>query len=119
MALATRHMIRPEHMNHHGCLYAGTLSEWMTEAALIAVSGALHSTAGMVLAAAKELRISRSMYVGTVLELNYDIFHVGITSITIRVSGQDFLSRESYCSGDFVFVTVDESGHKRPHGLQK
>lgn len=119
MSLATRYLIRPEHMNHHGCLYAGILSEWLTEAALIEAAGALGSTAGVVLAATKEIAIKRSMYTGTVLELSAKMTEIGTTSIKIHVDGSDFLTHTHYCGADFVFVTVDEQGKKRPHGLTK
>ena len=36
MKLATRKFVRPEHLNHHQTLYAGYISECMTEAAFIA-----------------------------------------------------------------------------------
>ncbi len=119
MQLATRHLIRPEHMNHHNCLYAGILSEWMTEASFVGAACALGSTQGMVLAATKEIRITQSMYPGTLLDLNFEVLHLGATSIHIAITGQDFLTKTPYCSATFVYVTVDEKGNKRPHHLGK
>lgn len=119
MQLATRHLIRPEHMNHHGCLYAGILSEWMTEASFVGAACALGSTQGMVLAATKEIQITRSMYTGTLLDLNFEVIHLGTTSISIEITGQDFLTKAPYCSATFVYVTVDENGTKKPHYLNR
>lgn len=118
MTLATRHLVRPEHMNHHGCLYAGILSEWMTEASFVGLAAVLGHTGGVVLAAMKELSIFRSMYNGTVLELNYKVAALGTTSITLEITGRDFLTGEDNCRAVFVYVTVDEKGAKVPHGLK-
>ncbi len=118
MTLATRHLIRPEHMNHHGCLYAGILSEWMTEASFVGLAAVLGRTGGVVLAAMKELSIFRSMYSGTILELNYRVTALGTTSITLEITGRDFLTGEDDCRAVFVYVTVDEQGKKIPHGLK-
>ena len=37
MKIATRRFVRPEFMNHHQTLYAGYISEWLTEAAMIGI----------------------------------------------------------------------------------
>lgn len=44
MRLATRKFVRPEHLNHHQTLYAGYISECMTEAAFIALACTLGHT---------------------------------------------------------------------------
>lgn len=118
MQIMTRHLVRPVHLNHHGCLYAGTLSEWMSEVAAMAMAAQLGSTSGMVMVAAKELTISRSIYQGDILELGVEVAHYGTSSITFTITGRDFFTGQTNCSGSYVFVAVDKAGNKRPHHLK-
>lgn len=117
MEMVTRHFVRPQHLNHHQSLYAGVLSEWMTEAAFIEMAKAVGHTDHYVLAAIKEINVVKSVYSGTILELQSSIKHVGTTSVEFEVCGEDFITKEQYCSGSLVFVTVDDAGKKCPHGL--
>ena len=57
MKIATRRFVRPEFMNHHQTLYAGYISEWLTEAAMIGVTEVMGETEHVVLAAVREIRI--------------------------------------------------------------
>ena len=95
MKVATRHFVRPEFMNHHQTLYAGYISEWVTEAAMIGVTEKLGTNEHVVLAALKEVVIKKEVVSGMILQLDC----------------------ESHLTGRAVFVTVDENGKKRPHGL--
>lgn len=119
MKVATRRFVRPEFMNHHQSLYAGYISEWITEAAFIAMAETVGHTDHMVLAAMKEIRVTKPIYSGTVLELGYGVEKYGTTSVEIHIEGVDFLTREKHCEGNVVFVTVDDEGKKTPHGLRE
>ncbi len=119
METATRHFVRPEHLNHHHSLYAGCISEWMTEASFVAVAKLLGRTDHVVLAAVKEIQIHKPMVAGMVLEINYCLKSLGTTSIEIQLEGRDDLSRELHCQGSVVFVTVDDEGKKTPHTLKE
>ena len=117
MKVATRHFVRPEFMNHHQTLYAGDISEWVTEAAMIGVTEKLGTNEHVVLAALKEVVIKKEVVSGMILQLDYEVSKIGVTSIEILVEGKNFLTSESHLTGRAVFVTVDENGKKRPHGL--
>lgn len=118
MQIATRRFVRPEFMNHHQTLYAGYISEWLTEAAMIGVSGIMGSTEHVVLAAIREIKVVKPVLAGTILELMYEPGNIGTTSVEIRVEGSDFLTNEVYFTGSAVFVAVDDEGKKKPHGLR-
>lgn len=118
MKIATRHFVRPEFMNHHQTLYAGYISEWLTEAAMIGITEVLGRTDHVVLAAIREVRVTKSVLAGTILELLYTTEKYGTTSVEIGIRGRDFLTQEIYFTGNAVFVTVDDHGHKTPHGLR-
>ena len=117
MQIATRRFVRPEFMNHHQTLYAGTISEWATEAAMIGITAVLGRTDHVVLAALKEIRVLKEVTAGSILELQYEVKSYGTTSVEIQIEGRDFLSRNIHFTGSAVFVTVDDEGKKTPHGL--
>lgn len=117
MEIATRRFVRPEFMNHHQTLYAGYISEWVTEAAMIGITQVLGRTDHVVLASIKELNVVKKVNCGSILELRYEVKNYGTTSVEIFVEGVDCLTHTKYFSGSAIFVTVDDEGHKTPHGL--
>jgi acyl-CoA hydrolase len=117
METITRHHIRPEHLNHHGTLYAGQMMDWLTEAALLCTVQLRGRTDHIVMAGADHMRFLRPTVPGEILELRAEISHLGETSIVVQVKGCEMLSGADCCQGEFIFVTVDEAGHKAPHGL--
>lgn len=106
-------------MNHHHTLFAGDITKWITEAGFIGVSETLGRTDHVVLAAVKELNVKKEITGGSILEMQYEVVHIGNTSLILRVEGVDLISREKHCEGELVFVTIDEDGRKTPHGLEK
>lgn len=117
MKVATRRFVRPEHLNHHHTMYAGYISEWTTEAAMIGVTQILKRTDHVVLAAIKDIRVTKKIVSGTILELMYYAKKYGNTSIEVGIEGRDMLTGEVHFEGSAVFVTIDEEGNKTPHGL--
>lgn len=119
MKTSTRHLVRPEDLNHHGTLFGGRIAEWMTEAAFIGIAEILGHTDHAVIVSTKELTIKCPVAPGTVLELDYEIEAVGTTSITVKVRGVDMLKPATeFCVGSFIFVTTDENGCKKAHGIR-
>lgn len=117
MELVTRRFVRPAFLNHHHTMYAGCISEWVTEAAMIGATDVFGSNENVVLAAVKEVRVLKPIKEGTILEFLYEKGHVGTTSLEIKISGRDFISKENHILGSAVFVNVDKDGKKAPHGL--
>lgn len=115
--IATRRFVRPEFLNHHGTLYAGYISEWLTEAAMIGITSVLGRTDHVVLASIREIRVWKPVVAGRILEMQYKPEKYGTTSVEIQVTGEDFLTQEVYFTGSAVFVTTDDQGNKTPHGL--
>ena len=68
MELSTRHFVRPEDLNHHETLYAGRISEWITEAAMIGVTRLLGSNEGVVLVALNNISIQKPTVAGAILD---------------------------------------------------
>ena len=119
MELATRKFVRPEHLNHHQTLYAGRISEWMTEAAFVALAQTLGHTDHVVLAAMNEIKITKPTIAGEIIEIGWEMSHVGTTSIEFSMEGKSMLENERRFLGKIVFVTVDNEGKKAPHHLKE
>lgn len=115
-AISTHH-IRPEHLNHHLSLYGGNIADWMCEVAYVATAKLRRRSDRIVMSRANSLRFLRPLGLGDILELRATVERLGTTSIVLRVEGTEVLSGEVCCTGELVFVTVDEEGHKCPHGL--
>lgn len=113
MQLSTRRYVRPEYMNHHESLFAGYISEWVTEAGFIGASNTLGRTDGIVLVAMKELHITTKVKGGSILSLYYKVKKVGNTSLTLYVEGRDLVTQVVHCSATLVFVNVDCEGKKK------
>lgn len=118
MQIATRRFVRPEFLNHHQTLYAGYISEWLTEASMIGITEVMGRTDHVVLAAIREIRVVKPIVAGVILEIQYEPGKYGTTSVEIKIEGKDFLTNELYFTGSAVFVTVDSKGQKTPHRLQ-
>lgn len=118
MEIITRHLVRPADLNHHGTLYGGRIAEWMTEAAFIGMARTLGHTDHAVIVSTKDLTIKKPVTPGTVFALGFEVTAAGSTSITVKISGYDMLSPETvHAEGTFIFVTTDESGKKKAHGI--
>ena len=116
-AISTHH-IRPEHLNHHLSLYGGNIADWMCEVAYVATARLRRRNDHIVMSRANELRFLRPLRLGDILELRATVDRVGKSSIVLRVEGIEVLSGERSCTGELVFVTVDDKGHKCPHGIE-
>ena len=93
--------------------------EWFYKAAACIASAALTLTALPVISASAATSVKGTSHVTQFGEYNIEVT-VGVEDQKIRsllVEGKNFLTGESHLTGRAVFVTVDENGKKRPHGL--
>lgn len=90
----------------------------MTEAAFIALACTLGHTDHVVLVAMNEIRITKPTKAGEIIELLWEVSHVGTTSVEFTIVGKNMLDQENRFSGKIVFVTVDDEGKKTPHHLK-
>lgn len=117
MELSTRHFVRPEDLNHHKTLYAGRISEWITEAAMIGVTRLLGSNEGVVLVALNNISIQKPTVAGAILDFYMEKGPPRSTSIPIYITVKHMLTGQVHAKGTAIFVTVDENGKKTPHHL--
>lgn len=112
--------VRMEHMNHHGSLYSGVLTDWMTEAAFFGAAQTLNSRDHMVMCAVQDFRFVAPVELGDILCFQYELTKVGRTSLTIAVESRNMFHPETlYATCQVVFVHTDEHGKSAPHGLEQ
>lgn len=115
MKTITHHYVRMEQMNHHGSLYAGILTDWMTEAAFFGVAQILGRRDHIVMCAVQDFRFTAPAGLGDILSFRYELARVGRTSLTIAVEARNMLEPENvYATCQVVFVNTDENGKSAP-----
>ncbi len=118
MKIINHRYVRMEQMNHHGSLYSGVLTDWMTEAAFFGAAQTLNRRDNMVMCAVQDFRFISPVSLGDILHFEYELVKVGRTSLTIAVEARDMLNPKTlFASCQVVFVNTDEQGKSAPHGL--
>ena len=118
MKIITYHYVRMEQMNHHGSLYSGVLTDWMTEAAFFGVAQILGRRDHMVMRAVQDFNFLAPIELGDILGFQYELIKTGRTSLTIAVEARDMFKPEKlYSTCQVTFVNTDENGKSAPHGL--
>lgn len=114
----TRHYVQMEHMNHHGSLYAGVLTDWMTESAFLGISKAIGRKDNIVMCAVQDFKFINPVKLGTIIEFMYEIIKTGSSSITVMVEALDMFDTSlKYAVCQVTFVNTGEDGKSLPHGL--
>jgi len=109
-------LIMPEHLNHHGFLFGGTLLKWVDEVAYITATlqypGCNFVTIGM-----DRVEFKKSVRQGTILRLNSVLQNKGRSSVTYRieVTKKDVATggEEVVFTTNITFVRVDSEGKKK------
>lgn len=114
---STTHIFKavfPGTTNHYDTLFGGTAMYAMDEVAFIAATR--FSRLRMVTVSSDKIDFKKPIPHGTIVELIGKVFHVGNTSLKVRV--EVFIEqmyspqREKAISGEFTFVAIDEN--KKP-----
>ena len=112
------HMVRMEHLNHHGNLYAGQAVEWMVETSFIVVNCEYGDPQGLLYKNTHKFDFYHSIDPGNIVYYEGVIVRTGRTSLTIRVGLYDEKTGILNAEGFTTFVSVDPKTN-RPvgHGL--
>lgn len=117
MKTITHHYVRMEQMNHHGSLYAGILTDWMTEAAFLGIARDIGRTDHIVMRAVQDFQFLQAAGLGAVMEFRYEVVKVGTSSLTVAVEAVDLFEERRYGSCQVSFVNTGEDGRSCPHGF--
>jgi acyl-CoA hydrolase len=109
-------LVMPEHLNHYGFLFGGTLLKWVDEYAYIAAAmeypGSNFVTIGM-----DKVEFRKSVHQGTILIFLVEQINRGKTSLQYNVHVYRGDSNEYdnlIFSTSVTFVCIDEEGIKTP-----
>ena len=83
------HMVRMEHLNHHGNLYAGQGIEWMVETSFIVVNCEYGDPQGLLYKNTHKWEFDHSGNPGDIVTYEGVIVRTGRTSLTVRVGLYD------------------------------
>ena len=109
-------LIMPEHLNHYGFLFGGTLLKWVDGVAYITATlqypGCNFVTIGM-----DRIEFKKSVRQGTILRMNAALRDKGRSSVTYRieVTKKDVRTggEEVVFTTNITFVRVDSEGRKK------
>lgn len=117
----THRLVRSEHLNHHGTLFAGFGAQWFVESGFIAASKLLPAE-NLICVQLDNLHFQRPVKIGEVVCFNSRIVYAGKTSLVAYIKSNVDIN-EDECSGSIVdgfatFVHVDENTKSKPHNIE-
>ena len=111
------HMVRMEHLNHHGNLYAGQGIEWMIETSFIVVCTEYGDPQGLLYKNTHKFDFYKTVNPGDIITYEGLIVRAGRTSLTLRVGLYNEKTGALHAEGFTTFVSVDENNQSVPHGI--
>ena len=112
-------LVKSEDLNHHGTLYAGRMADWFVEATFIEANMHFRNPEGLVCLKIHGLKFSTPAMKGDIVKINTFLAYAGKTSLTVYGKALNALhGKNTIVEGFVTFVSVDESGKKKPHNLR-
>jgi acyl-CoA hydrolase len=119
MNFKTRKLIKYEDLNAKGTLFGGQVLKWIDEEAAIFCMCQLF-TKSIVTKMMSEVNFISSAKLGDIVEIGCELVQFGTTSITIACEVRNKDTKKTIIRIDkIVFVTIDEDGNPKPHGIIK
>ena len=110
----TKRLVRSEHLNHHGTLFAGIGAQWFVESGFIAAADCLPPK-HLVCVQIDSLQFKKSVREGEIVCYTSHIESVGKTSIRTHTKVTVGSAEEILVEGFSIFVFVDENTKPTPH----
>lgn len=110
-------LVKSEDLNHHGTLFAGRTAEWFVESSFIAAASTLGDPKNIVCLNIHGLLFKHPVNKGEIVKFTSKIVHLGKTSIVVYTKMETELSKVTPVDGFITFISVDDEGMKKPHGL--
>ena len=104
--------VRPEHLNHYGHLFGGSMLTWIDEAGWIAASLDFPNEHFVTVAMA-EISFERRVEVGEILRFTTTQVHRGTTSVRYEVRVSSTTNDSPICTTPTTLVSVDDDRAKR------
>ncbi len=111
----TRRLVKSKDLNHHGTLFAGTMSSWIVESAFIQAATVTGRPQDIVCLKLHGLAFRQPVTMGDVLVFRAHIAHAGNSSLGIYVEVEH--ADKVVIDGFLTFVLVDSEGKPQSHGI--
>jgi acyl-CoA hydrolase len=109
-------LVLPEHLNHYGYLFGGTLLKWVDEISWIAAS-LDYPSCKFVTVGMDRVEFRKSVKEGSIIRFNVHRAREGTTSVqyTVNVFGKESATgrEKNIFSTNVTFVCLDGDGRKR------
>ncbi len=105
-------LVRPQHLNHAGTLFGGTIMAWADELAFIAATLTYpHCT--FVTKVFHEFNFLAGAAEGDIVTIAAQVLKTGHTSVTVAVRGENSITGQQLFHTDTVMVNARD-GHRLP-----
>jgi len=112
------HLVKSDHLNHHGTLYAGRMAEWIVEACFINGAQTTKHPENIVCVKIHELSFYMPTDKGDILNIETQMIRSGTTSFVVYGRAYKNNDNEKTVADSFItFVFVDEKGDPIKHHL--
>jgi acyl-CoA hydrolase len=117
----TTNLVMPQDLNPHGTLFGGKILAEMDKTA--ALCSQFYSNLNTVTVHISEVNFKKPIRLHDAYVVEAEVIKAGNTSITVSVKvyvrrPSDWMMPDLATEATFVFVTIDEEGHKKFHGLK-
>lgn len=117
MKYRNRKLVKSEDLNGAGSLFGGKALAWIDEEAAIYAFCQLNSK-NLVTKAMSTIDFKAPAKLGDIVEIGCEVVKFGNTSITVKVSMQNKMTKQEIITIDqIVFVNIGEDGRPAPHGV--
>lgn len=110
-------IVRPEHLNHHGYLFGGTMLRWIDEFSWLVASRDFPGCT-LVTVAMNDIQFRHRVDNGSILRFHILPQHLGTTSVSYSVDvyadPPGAAAEACVFSTEVTFVRVDRQGNKTP-----
>ena len=106
-------LILPEHLNHYGYLFGGTLLKWVDESAYISAR-LEHPGRSFVTIGLEKVNFKKKVELGSILCFSVEKKRTGKTSVTYQVVVKDIGKQDDneILTTLITFVCMDKEGNK-------
>lgn len=108
--------VKSENLNHHGTLFAGTIAEWLFEAAFFTATSLLKPK-NLLFLKINEMNCHKVVYPGGIVHYKSKLVYTGKTSLTIYICATEQESNDVVVEGFVTYVHVDSDFKPVEHNL--
>jgi len=109
--------VKSENLNHHGTLFAGTIAEWLFEAAFFTATTLLKPK-NLLFLKINEMTCHKVVYPGGIVHYKSKLVYTGKTSLTIYICATEQEANATIAEGFVTYVHVDTDFKPVEHNLE-